>query len=254
MKKYINLTFLAAVLLVMVGCSNSKNTIVQDSLKDTADSSLVSNESETQSEENQVNSADVKDMPAITAAESFGLYGNVKSMKTKDEIVNFNKIGNIESMKRLENGGSETVYYYENPYKYGFEEGDYPWIIKIEGNTRIDGRPDWDEYEEFEFDDKHRLVRHSFLIGMSPVTHNFTYSGNDRLPASLSYEYYDETGTDKVHVQYTYLDVDNHGNWLRRKGMISGTSTYYEGDENEKEVTKDIDQHEEIESRKIIYY
>lgn len=254
MKSIINLLCMLAFLFSMTCCSGSKKDMEQDSIVDSIDSNLGFNELNTEPEEESEDLGVDKNVLAFTAVEGYGMYGKVKSVKMKDKIVNFNKIGNIESIKNLDNGGGESVYYYESPFKYGFEEGDYNWVIKIENNIRIDGRPDWNEFEEFEFDDKHRLIRHSFLIGMSPVTHYYTYSGNERLPFTLSYEYYDETGTDKMHVKYTYLDVDKHGNWLRRKCEITGTSTYYEGESNDTIKTKDIDPYEEIETRKIIYF
>lgn len=192
--------------------------------------------------------------PDITAVECRGLYGKVKSLKTDSEIVNFNIIGNVESTNNFTYGGGEVIYYYETPFKYGFQEGEYPMEIKIDNNARIESHTEYDESEEFEFDDKHRLIRHFFLEGMSPVTHYFSYHGNDRFPESLSYEYYDETGSGNVHVRYTYLDVDKHGNWLRRKCNVTGTSISYEGDENEIETKEPIGPYEEIETRQLLYY
>lgn len=253
MAKVMTLLCGLAVMCGMIACSGSNNMGKRDSLGLSAGSVAEVNGSGSQSGETVGNKKIGKEVPAYTAVECYGLYGKVKSLKTDSEIVNFNKTGNVESTKNFIYS-NEVVYYYETPFKYGFQEGEYPMEIKINNNTRIESHSEFAESEEFEFDDKHRLIRHSFLEGMSPVTHYFSYHGNDRLPESLSYEFYDETGSGNVHVRYTYLDVDKHGNWLRRKCNITGTSISYEGDENEMETKEPIGPYEEIETRKLLYY
>ena len=52
---------------------------------------------------------------------------------------------------------------------------------------------------------------------MSYVTETFSYTGTNLLPDSKSTHDYDETGDYRVTDKYEYLEVDEHGNWLKRK-------------------------------------
>lgn len=194
--------------------------------------------------------------PEFTAVAAYGLYGKVKSLKTDEKIVNFNKIGNVESGKDLINNIDWAIDY-KTPFNYRSGDGDYNAFIIIDGNVR---KEEWrydNDYtetsDEYELDDKGRLIRHLYFEGMSPVTERFTYSGNDKNPSSMEYEFHDELGEVLIVNTYTYLDVDKNGNWLKRKVRKSGQQTDYEG-EDETPVKNEIEPSEMIETRKIIYY
>lgn len=193
----------------------------------------------------------------ISAVAAYGLYGNVKSLKTDEKIVNFNKIGNVESGKDLVNNIDWAIDY-KTPFNYRYgDNGDYNSFIIINGNIR---KEEWrydNDYtetsDEYELDDKGRLIRHLYFEGMSPITERFTYHGNDKNPATMEREYHDELGDVLTVESYTYLDVDKKGNWLKRKVRQTGQQTDYEGDD-ETPVTREIEPSETVETRKIIYY
>lgn len=62
------------------------------------------------------------------------------------------------------------------------------------------------------------------------LTETFTYTGVNLLPDSKSVHDYDETGDYLTTDRYEYLEVDEHGNWLKRK--VTRTNQVKEYKEN----------------------
>ncbi len=203
-------------------------------------------------EEEKILEKERKEIPQITAVQCYGLKGKVKSLKTDEKIINFNKIGNVESMKYLDSN-FEIAYYYQTPFKYGFADGQYNYQIKIKDNIRIDEDPnDESTKEEFHFDNQGRLVEHHFVEYMAFMVYKYSYKDNDPNPVSLTYQWGDEQGEGDVEIEYTYLDFDKKGNWIRRKCRIHSTGTEYDESSDQNKTFENTE--DQIESRKILYY
>lgn len=173
-----------------------------------------------------------------TGAMSYGLQGPVKMVKneTEKQTTVFNKIGNIESYISA-NGYRDcnNTYIYESPLRYKIE--DIPYRIDIIGNVmRMICEPDEDIFEfedEYEFDDKGRVIRHTWYDGMMGVVREFVYQGDNRLPYQEIESSGDELGDWSTTITYEYIDIDKHGNWTKRIGTSHSVSNEYVDVQNE---------------------
>lgn len=202
--------------------------------------------------------------PKYTGAMAYGLQGPVKVVKNEKEkqTTVFNKIGNIESFISA-NGYRDCndTYIYESPLRY--KNGDIQYRIDITGNVmRMICEPDDEIFEfedEYKFDSQGRVISHEWHDGMSPVTREFAYEGDSRLPYKETESSFDETGDWSTTIEYKYIDVDKHGNWTKRIGISRTVSNDYEEEQNEdgeyesRNVTRESADTVE-EARTISYY
>lgn len=207
-----------------------------------------------------------EEKPKYTGIMAYGLQGPVKMVKneTEKQTTVFNKNGNIESFISA-NGYRDcnNTYIYESPLRY--KNGDIQYRIDITGNVmRMICEPDEEIFEfedEYEFDDKGRVIKHVWHDGMSPVTQEFAYQGDSRLPYKETKSSFDEMGDWSTTITYEYIDVDKHGNWTKRKGTAQYVSNEYVDVQNEDGEweynggTKTYESTDTVEeTRKITYY
>ena len=179
-----------------------------------------------------------EEKPKYTGAQAYGLQGPVKMVKNEKEkqTIVFNKIGNIESFISA-NGYRDcnNTFIYESPMRY--KNGDTPYRIDINGYVmRMICELDEEIFEfedEYEFDDKGRVIKHVWHDGMSPVTQEFVYQGDSRLPYKETESSFDEMGDWSTTITYEYIDIDKYGNWTKRKGTAHSVTNDYEEVQNE---------------------
>ena len=199
-----------------------------------------------------------KNTPKFTAAQGRGLYGDIKSVTNGEYTINFDEYGNVIS--ETWNSGGKNIYDYESPLRYALrpETGPFigPFRIICEGNIRKEEDEKGIEgITEYEFDKHGRVIRYRHSIGMSPVTEIYTYDGQDKYPATMTYEYSYEEGTDIVTCKYTYVNFDKQGNWTKRK--VNRTweceEYFFDGEKDTSRTTTKTDP-EFTETRTISYY
>lgn len=87
---------------------------------------------------------------------------------------------------------------------------------------------------------------------MTYLTETYTYTGTNLLPDSRNSHDYDETGDYLTADRYEYLEVDKHGNWLKRKVVRTNKVTeYVDGGED---IVKTETEPERIETQTIKYF
>lgn len=214
----------------------------------------------------KTNEEEENQTPKYTGLMAYGLQGPVKILKNEQEkqTTVFNKIGNIESFISA-NGYRDcnNTYIYESPLRY--KNGDIPYRIDITGNVmRIICEPDEEIFEfdeEYEFDDKGRVIKHIWHDGMMGVSREFVYQGDSKLPYKEIESSQDELGEWSTTTTYEYIDIDKHGNWTKRKGTAHSVSNEYVDVQNEDGEweynggTKTYESSDTVEeTRKITYY
>ena len=155
----------------------------------------------------------------LSARKGLGLYGNVSSVTDSEgKTIFFNLVGNIMSTKG-KNGYSEVYRYNDEGTEYSINDFG-PYVITYSDHKRSDMRAhefDTEGSVEYLFDEQDRIIERKEQVRMSYVTETFSYTGTNLLPDSKSTHDYDETGDYRVTDKYEYLEVDEHGNWLKRK-------------------------------------
>lgn len=197
-------------------------------------------------------------LPRYTAAQGLGLQGNVKSVADGEQTIYFDEFGNTTCIEW--SSGNRQLYKYDAPNRYTVIVGDSivdsKCKIVCEGNSRHD----IDEngiYQDivYDFDQRGRIVHHRYSNGMMPVVQTYTYDADSNFPTKVVYTYSYETGNDVASCEYTYLEHDKQGNWIKRSVVRSWTCQeyiLYDGGDSTK-TTQHVDP-EQIETRTITYY
>jgi len=173
-----------------------------------------------------------------SARKGLGIYGNVnKVTEDNGNVIEFDKIGNI--LKEVSNNGEYTkTYEYVVPYKKYMVNGSGPYTITYSDLKRSDTNQNYtDDFVEYIFDNQNRIIEYKTLVWPGFGTWTFNYIGENILPDSMQVHTYDEYGTYLTMDRYEYLDVDEQGNWLKRKvtrtKKNSGTDENFENDYTE---------------------
>ena len=104
---------------------------------------------------------------------------------------------------------------------------------------------------EYLFDEQDRIIERKSQVRMIYLTETFTYTGVNLLPDSKSVHDYDETGDYLTTDRYEYLEVDEHGNWLKRK--VTRTNQVKEYKENGESFSTKTEP-ERIETQSLEYF
>lgn len=200
----------------------------------------------------------------ITVRCGRGLYGKVKNVTDEHCIITFNEEGYIISKEWKDKRNNRIDYKYISPTEYVDIDpsvcNDETWthvISYIEDTLKVIYKHK--EYEELEaeyvFDTQGRIINYNYADGMMPVCEEYVYNGNNKYPDSMQIAAYYEEGKDISNSSFTYLEIDQQGNWTKRKVNRTWNITKYiydiDGD-SEKEST--ITDPEFIETRTITYY
>lgn len=155
----------------------------------------------------------------MSARKGLGLYGNVKTLTDEENcVIQFDKIGNILSISF--NNQQAQIYYYNTLCTEYTIDGWGPYCITYDEHKRSElskDESDTDGSVTYLFDNQNRVIECSRVQRMSLVTSTFTYSGSNKLPDNKIISDYDETGSYKLIDTYDYVEVDEQGNWLKRK-------------------------------------
>ena len=187
-----------------------------------------------------------------SARKGLCIYGNVsKVTEDNGNVIEFDKIGNI--LKEVSNNGEYTeTYEYVVPYKKYMVNGFGPYNIAYTEHERKDLREhdfDTEGSVEYYFDDLNRIIKLIEHIRMIYRPTTFTYTGKNKLPDSMKISDYDEYGDYTTLEKYEYLEVDEQGNWLKRK--VIRTQINEDDENNDKETHTDPPY---IETRIIEYF
>jgi hypothetical protein len=175
------------------------------------------------------------------------LLGRVKSVTyNSKEKLEFNADGNLIS------GGRK----YQNVGRYTWENEVYD-ILFPEKNVRYDKwysgtsedigiRYTFDEYGRI----KERGDGLNYTIDIDEYVYN---SPTDKLPSSMIHVDGDETGKTVSTYKYEYLEIDNTGNWTKRKVDMKVENTEYD-DETDESTTKVVKTSSTVETASYIYY
>lgn len=189
-----------------------------------------------------------------SARKGLGIYGNVRKVTDdKGNVIEFDKVGNI--LKEITGDGKNTkTYEYVVPNKKYIVNGSGSYKITYSGLKRSDINQNYtDDFVEYTFDNQNRIIEYKTLVWPGVGTWTFNYIGENILPNSLQIHTYDEYGTYLTMDRYEYLDVDEQGNWLKRKVTQThentGTDENYENDYTETHTDTPY-----IETRTIEYF
>ena len=164
----------------------------------------------------------VSDRPTphpLSARKGLGLYGSVSSVTDSEgQTIFFNLVGNIMSIQG-QNGYSEVYRYNDGGTEYSRNDwGSYTIIYSDHKRSDMSkNESDMEGSVEYLFDEQDRIIERKSQVRMIYLTETFTYTGANLLPDSKSVHDYDETGDYLTTDRYEYLEVDEHGNWLKRK-------------------------------------
>lgn len=190
----------------------------------------------------------------LSARKGLGLYGSVSSVTDSEgQTILFNLVGNIMSIQR-QNGHSEVYRYNDEGTEYSKDNwGSY--TITYSDHKRSDmsnNESDMEGSVEYLFDEQNRIIERKSQVRMIYLTETFTYTGANLLPDSKSVHDYDETGDYLTTDRYEYLEVDEYGNWLKRKVIRTCKVTeYVEGGED---IVKTETEPDRIETQIIKYF
>ena len=182
----------------------------------------------------------------FTAVQGYGLYGCVKSVTTDGHTISFDEYGNVVS-----DGNS---YIYQSPTQYMINNVIGPYRIICKDNIRREEDEQGIEMPiEYEFDERGRVIHRRYAENMMPIEVKYTYDGRDKHPSSMTYRASYEDGEDKYTDQYTYLELDDQGNWTKRKVNRSWEVVTYNHVDNTEEVSHKTDP-EFTETRSVVYF
>lgn len=190
----------------------------------------------------------------LSARKGLGLYGSVESVTDNEgKVIRFDKVGNILTIGS-DNRTSQTYSYNIGRTEYSVN-GFGPYVITYSNHKRSDMRAheyDTEGSVEYLFDGQDRIIERKSQVRMTYLTETFTYTGANLLPDSKSVHDYDETGDYLTTDRYEYLEVDKHGNWLKRKVLRTCKVTeYVEGGED---IVKTETEPDHIETQIIKYF
>lgn len=190
----------------------------------------------------------------LSARKGLGLYGSVESVTDNEgKVIRFDKVGNILTIGNG-NRTSQTYSYNTGRTEYNVN-GFGPYIITYSNHKRSDMRSheyDTEGSVEYFFDEQDRIIKRKEEVRMTYYTETYTYTGTNLLPDSRNSHDYDETGDYLTTDRYEYLEVDKHGNWLKRKVVrTSKVTEYVDGGED---IVKTETKPERIETQTIKYF
>lgn len=190
----------------------------------------------------------------LSARKGLCIYGNVESVTDSEgKTTRFDKVGNILTIGS-DNRTSQTYSYNIGRTEYSVN-GFGPYVITYSNHKRSDMRAheyDTEGSVEYLFDGQDRIIERKSQVRMIYLTETFTYTGANLLPDSKSVHDYDETGDYLTTDRYEYLEVDKHGNWLKRKVLRTCKVTeYVEGGED---IVKTETEPDHIETQIIKYF
>ena len=168
----------------------------------------------------------------LSARKGLGLYGSVESLTNSEgETTRFDKVGNILEISK---GEEYSLIYKYNDNRTEYSRSDWgSYTITYSDHKRSDmskNESDMEGSVEYLFDEQDRIIERKSQVRMIYLTETFTYTGVNLLPDSKSVHDYDETGDYLTTDRYEYLEVDEHGNWLKRK--VTRTNQVKEYKEN----------------------
>lgn len=189
-----------------------------------------------------------------SARKGLGIYGNAsKVTKENGDFIEFDRMGDI--LSRVSNNGEETEYYdFVVSYKQYQIKDRGPYKIIYSDHKRTDlseDKSDSDGSVEYFFDDQDRIIRRIEHTSMYYPTSTYTYTGENKLPDSQKITTPNEYGHICTIDAYEYLEVDELGNWLKRK--VSRTIESYENNDD-KEVKEIHTDPPFIETQTIEYF
>lgn len=173
---------------------------------------------------------------------TYGLAGRVKSVTySSGEKLEFDEDGNLVSDDRQ----------YESPVKYK-RGGETYHILFPEKNVRYE---EWESGTAedigiyYNFDDSGRIIScQNTLKYVIDVTY-YEYDKQSLQPSSMTMEAGDETGSTKTTHKFSYVNIDDKGNWTKRRVEKSVEEEDYETEE-----TKTIASSSFVETAKYTYY
>ena len=155
-----------------------------------------------------------KELVKFTAAQAFGLYGDVKTMK-EGKTYSFDEIGNITMIEW--SSGTQEKYQYEGPLRFKtFEEGAFV-NLSFTDNQRVISSNSGQTLETFTFDGEGRLWKHDFQNGSDPAEEELFYEGDGKIPVKKVMTIYDSSGNHYRTYVYSEIEIDEHGNWTKRR-------------------------------------
>jgi hypothetical protein len=106
-----------------------------------------------------------------------------------------------------------------NIFPYGIERDEYGRIIK--------GFFDYNDYEEYEYDTKGRVIKYTQIYQDGGESHNLYYDDNDMLvKRSIKWLGVDALYYDDYELSFSNFIMDNYGNWTSRTVYDSRGWTY----------------------------
>lgn len=192
-----------------------------------------------------------------SARKGLGIYGNAsKVTKDNGDVFEFDMLGNI---LRVEYGHGYTKEYdYVVPYKkYQINDWSNPYKIIYSNHKRSDLSEDKTDTEgsvEYFFDDQDRIVKRVEQIRMVFEPTIYTYTGKNKLPDSEKSLTYDEYSDFTILNTFEYLEVDEQGNWLKRRVTRTTEFNEYAMVEGETDSTEIHTDPPIIETRTIEYF
>lgn len=190
----------------------------------------------------------------LSARKGLGLYDRVSSVTDSEgKTIFFDIVGNIMTIEK-ENKYSLIYKYNDDRTEYNRSDGG-AYAVAYSDHKRSEmstNESDTEGSVEYLFDEQDRIIERTNHVRMTCITERFTYTGTNLLPDSKSVHDYDETGDYLTTDRYEYLEVDEHGNWLKRKVIRTYQVTeYVEGGED---IVKTETEPERIETQIIKYF
>ncbi len=192
-----------------------------------------------------------KELVKFTAAQAFGLYGDVKTMK-EGKTYSFDEIGNITMIEW--SSGTQEKYQYEGPLRFKtFEEGAFV-NLSFTDNQRVISSNSGQTLETFTFDGEGRLWKHDFQNGSDPAEEELFYEGDGKIPVKKVMTIYDSSGNHYRTYVYSEIEIDEHGNWTKRRVNEYRGKEEYRIDEDGEYNSNGMWKENYTESRKLTYY
>ena len=190
----------------------------------------------------------------LSARKGLCIYGNVESVTDSEgKTTRFDKVGNILEISK---GEEYSLIYKYNDNRTEYSRSDWgSYTITYSDHKRSDmskNESDMEGSVEYLFDEQDRIIERKNQVRMTYLTETYTYAGTNLLPDSRNSHDYDETGDYLTADRYEYLEVDKHGNWLKRKVVRTNKVTeYVDGGED---IVKTETEPERIETQTIKYF